>query len=130
MPAPISGNSRSSEPALYSAESSACDPSVASCALPEKPVTRASVTLEPVEITGDLGTQHLIEQYDRSRGTPDCSAERDLAYLACANAASTALGAVAAAGTGIGLVAGVAMTVVQGVVCGKELAALNQCENQ
>lgn len=126
MPAPIS-NALSPDPTIYTAESGTCDPTIASCALPEK--LAPSVNLEPIEVTGEIGTRHLVERYDQSR-MPNCSAEIGSTVLACASAGATALGAVAAAGTGIGLIAGVALTLVQGVNCGKELAALKQCETQ
>ena len=84
-----------------------------------------TITLDPVLVEGDLGAQALIKQYDQAQRDPNCEAERASAGVICQNSVISAL---AAASTGPWL--GGALAFSTGVVCGKELAALYDCERQ
>jgi hypothetical protein len=131
MPSCISNESPIAGPAPFSTDTDTCDPSVMSCApageaRASEPI--ASITLEPVPITGELGTLALVEKFGGTEGKPDCSIQELSVALSCGNAAATAVWALASAPTLIGLVGGAAATFIAGANCGKDLALLDACE--
>ncbi len=132
MPSP-SNESSVGAPTPFSTDTDTCDPSITSCApvgeaRAGKP--NASITLDPVPITGDLRTQELVERFSGTDATPDCSAEEWSAAVACGSAAGAALCGVASAATIVGLVGGVTAALTTGLSCGKDLALLEACEQK
>jgi hypothetical protein len=99
--------------------------STASAAPPAPPV----VTLDPVVIEGDAGTRQLLERYERSRRVPDCSAEASEAAQSCAKAGLAAVTGGLAATTLVGAIPAVAITFVESVSCGEDLAAYFECDS-
>ena len=132
MPAPISNRDSTTDSPFF-APAESCDPATSSCAPPVETQASASeppsITLDPVHVTGDLGTRRLVEQSER-RTTQDCTNELRSAWLSCANAGATTLCAVASAITVVGAVGGAVATLVAGVNCGKDLALLDACEER
>jgi hypothetical protein len=108
MPSPVSSTS-----------SSACDPSLASCAdsppaaPPPSAARPATVDVAPVVITGDAGAQALLRRYDANQA---CGPEKRSAALAAANVP-------AAAREG-----GPLSTFIASITAGKELRALSDCQ--
>lgn len=118
MPDPISNASR----ATYSS----CDPTLSSCAdsppgSPSGGASPAVVTIEPVVITGDAGTQELLRRYDSQA----CAAEKQTAKLSCPAIALGVLNAMEG-----GPSTGLATAFHASVTCGKDLRALYDCHEQ
>jgi hypothetical protein len=110
MPTPIS-----------STRSSACDPSIASCADSPTPADAplaagaATVDVAPVVITGDAGSQALLRRYDASKA---CDNQKQSLFLACAAVVTNA-----AEG-------GPASAFLASIVCGGQLRALSDCRDE
>jgi hypothetical protein len=121
MPDPISN-------AGYS-NYSVCDPNIASCSdsppaspvNPTNPTCPTVVTIEPVVITGDAGTQELLRRYD----SDVCTAEKQTAELSCSAIALGVLNAVDGARS-----SAVTTAFHASVICGKDLRALYDCNEQ
>ena len=106
---------------------STCDPTIASCAEPRSeapPPARepAAVTVDPVIITGDAGSQELLRRYDASRA---CNTEKQSAALACPAIAAGVLNALEG-----GPWTGAATSFHASVLCGKELRAVSDCREE
>jgi hypothetical protein len=71
------------------------------------------LTIDPVVIEGDAGARQLVQRYEQSRRAPDCSVEAKEAALSCAKAGVAA-----------------AITLVESISCGKDLATYFECESQ
>lgn len=113
MPSPVSRTS-----------SSTCDPSIATCDDPRPEATPAArepavVTIEPVVITGDAGSQELLRRYDASEA---CNAEKQSAALACPAIVAGVLNALEG-----GPWTGAVTSFHASVLCGKELRAVFDC---
>lgn len=128
MPNPISNNA-SRSPLISAPQGDSTSGSVS--ASPDgsdaQPAPRV-VDLDPVYVVGQPTQEELVRAYEQSQRNASCSAEKRMAVLSCSGAAASALGAVASAGTILGAVAGVAMTFVASVHCGKDLRAVYDCE--
>ena len=117
MPHPISTTSRSVYEGL--------DPGMSSCEAPDTalPAAAASgpnvVSVAPVLITGDAGAQALVRQYDRHA----CSSELQSAQLSCPGIALGVLNVLEG-----GPLAGIASSLIASVLCGKDLRAAFNCE--
>ncbi len=107
----------------------ACDASIASCgAAAEEPAPAArEMIIPPVVINGDAGAQQLIRGLDEARHAADCSLEAKTAALSCAKAGVIAMAGAATATTVVGAVPAIALTVLEGVSCGKDLRAYYEC---
>lgn len=133
MPSLISNESPVGAPTPFSTDTDTCDPSVMSCAPAGEARAaepNARISLDPVLITGDLGTRELVERFSGTHATPDCGAEEWSAAVACGSAAGAALCGVASAATVVGLVGGVTATLTTALSCGKDLALLEACEQK
>jgi hypothetical protein len=89
------------------------------------------VSIPPVVITGDVGVRQLLQNYDAALERPDCSLEGATAALSCGKAGLVAAGGILLSSTtvvGTGLA--VAMTLAEGVECGKDLRAYYDCKVQ
>jgi hypothetical protein len=111
---------------LSRTSSATCDPSLASCDDARSPTPQARepavVTIAPVTITGDAGSQELLRRYDASQA---CNAEKQSVALACPAIAAGVLNALEG-----GPWTGAAASFHASVLCGKELRALFDCHEQ
>jgi hypothetical protein len=130
VPDPISStNSSYYDPNAQFTPADAVDPSPAASA-PVSNDPASAATIPEVVITGDAGARQLVKNYDAALEQPDCSYEGGAAALACGKAALTAAGGVLLTSTVVGTGIAVAMTLAEGVECGKELRAYYDCKTQ
>lgn len=130
MPDPISStNSSYYDPNAQFTPADVADPSRAASS-PVSSAPASPVTIPEVVITGDGGARQLVKNYDAALERPDCSYEGGAAALACGKAGLTAAGSVLLTTTVVGTGIAVAMTLAEGVECGKELRAYYDCKTQ
>lgn len=134
MTTPITSARPSSDSSQLMSEPGACDSSRTSCASAGEAANIAPppavIGLESVYVTGDAGARKLVEQYEQSRAAPDCGRLQSSAALSCGAAVAATLTGIAGAVTVVGAVGGAASAIVAGAVCGKDLAAVNDCEQR
>lgn len=136
MNLPVSNARSQVEPSSFYLDAESCDSSRMSCVgfrdASTPAATQPAITLEPVLIEGDGGARRLVEEYERGRGrgTADCETETMAVAHACGKAAATAVGGAGSfLGGPITAAGGVAATFLEGVDCGKALAAAYWCRN-
>ncbi|MDF3065030.1 MAG: hypothetical protein K0R38_631 [Polyangiaceae bacterium] len=93
------------------------------------PAAPPLVTIDPVVIEGDAGARQLVQRYDQSRRAADCSDEAKEAGLSCAKAGVAAVVGGLSATTVVGALPAAAITLVESISCGKDLATYFECEN-
>lgn len=81
------------------------------------------VTLKPIVIDGDAGTQALLKKFDQNQ----CQNDKGAAALACATMVGTAALTGLSAPTGAGLVVGASITVANAVNCARLVSTYNDC---
>jgi len=132
MTRPITSHDSHFETSQFYGDPNACDPAAQSCksrgtsapaasAGPTEPEPRA-VTLETIYVVGDAGAEKLFNDY--------CAAEKLASVVACGKAVTSAVSATSSAMVPLFFAAGLANTIFEGFGCGKELAALNDCETE
>jgi hypothetical protein len=119
MPNPIQSTSNSS---VY--DPAACDPAIMSCQ--EFPPRSEVATIEPVTIEGDAGKQALLKQYDANQ----CWSKKGDAALACGTVVVSAVGTAVTSPTGVGLVAGAALTTMAAANCVRLIADYDDCVDE
>jgi hypothetical protein len=93
------------------------------------PAAPPVLTIDPVVIEGDAGARQLVQRYEQSRRAADCSVEAKVAALSCAKAGVAAVAGGLSATTIVGALPAAAVTLVESISCGKDLAAYFECEN-
>ena len=124
MPDPIQscGNNSVYDPSAEESAPQACDPRTTSCAPPPagKP---AVVTLEPIVIEGNAGTQALLKKFDQNQ----CHNDKGAAASACATMVGAATLTGLSAPTVAGLVASASIAFANAVDCARLVSAYNNC---
>lgn len=132
MTTPVSNTNRSFyDPNAQSGSADPCDPSNASCGPSPEPASPSprEVTIPPVAINGEAGSQQLVKQLDAARRAPDCSLEGKNAALSCAKAGIAAAGGALLSTTVVGAAVGAAAAFAEGISCGKDLRTYYDCKN-
>lgn len=120
MPEPIS-----SQPRTFDRESEICDPSMSSCA--DSTASSAVITIEPVIITGNAGSESLVKAYDAA--APQCRREVSNLVYECGTAALAAASTGITAPTGVGLAISLGVTALASAKCGQVIADYLSCRD-
>ena len=124
---------RSSDSTFFYGQADGCDATQMSCGdsvgvgSSSAPAPPRTITLEPVYVEGDAGTQKLVESYYAQRG-PSCAEQAKTAALACAKAVGAGVAAGVSAAVPPAFAITLGRTFLDGVSCGAELRALYDCE--
>ncbi len=94
------------------------------------PAAPPAVTIDPVVIEGDAGARQLVQRYEQSRRASDCSFEAKEAALSCTKAGVAAVVGGFSATTVVGALPAAAITLVESISCGKDLATYFECETR